>query len=602
MMRTFSVVGSLVLSLGTTSLLTAGAVRDERPRIAPAEVTAVSVIPMAGRAEIVIAFRGAVECRDFPLREPDRVVVDIVGATLQRSGSAYDGVNRGGIRDVRYSQFNPNVVRVAIYLDRSRDYKVERTGDACRVSFGVDQSFLAWSSRAPGDLTPPTATRAPARAPEVDMPDEEPAPMATSQGQVPAPRITVTWDRATIADVISGFAAFSGRTIVLGKDVKGEVTAEIKNQPWTEAFAAVLATQGLQAIELPGGIIRVDAPATLAALDSTEPLTTRMIPVNYASAAQVVGSVKSILSKRGAVVADTSTNALILTETRSRIQEVSDFVKNLDVRTPQISIQSKIIFVDRTNVEALGLRYDFGANHFGDGPFFNSLRPRIDPNTNEAYDSDVDVVFGGDGVTAIANAEASIQQPALNLIWQTTLGAFSFTSFLEALRQLSLADVQAEPSIVTLDNREAIIKVGEDVPVRIIDFSSAASGDAAPRATVQFKETGIMLRVTPHVTNNRQILLQLEAERSNIRPLAAADLGFTIQKQNAKNQLLVSDGETAVIGGLTVTTVTKIKSGIPMLVDLPLVGKLFGFSNTTEQRQDLIILVTPRIIDDASTP
>lgn len=602
MMRTFSVVGSLVLSLGTTSLLTAGPVRDERPRIAPAEVTAVSVIPTAGRAEIVIAFRGAVECRDFPLREPDRVVVDIVGATLQRSGSAYDGVNRGGIRDVRYSQFNPNVVRVAIYLDRSRDYKVERTGDACRVSFGVDQSFLAWSSRAPGDMTPPSASRAPARAPEVDMPDEAPAPMATSQGQVPAPRITVTWDRATIADVISGFAAFSGRTIVLGKDVKGEVTAEIKNQPWTEAFAAVLATQGLQAIELPGGIIRVDAPATLAALDSTEPLTTRMIPVNYANASQVLGSVKSILSKRGAVVADTSTNALIVTETRSRIQEVSDFVKNLDVRTPQISIQSKIIFVDRTNVEALGLRYDFGANHFGDGPFFNQLRPRIDPNTNEAYDSDVDVVFGGDGVTAIANAEATIQQPALNLIWQTTLGAFSFTSFLEALRQLSLADVQAEPSIVTLDNREAVIKVGEDVPVRIIDFSSASTGDAAPRATVQFKETGIMLRVTPHVTNNRQILLQLEAERSNIRPLAAADLGFTIQKQNAKNQLLVSDGETAVIGGLTVTTVTKIKSGIPMLVDLPLVGKLFGFSNTTEQRQDLIILVTPRIIDDASAP
>jgi type IV pilus assembly protein PilQ len=117
---------------------------------------------------------------------------------------------------------------------------------------------------------------------------------------------------------------------------------------------------------------------------------------------------------------------------------------------------------------------------------------------------------------------------------------------------------------------------------------------------VQFKETGISLKVTPHVTNNRQIMMQIEAERSDIRTLSAADLGFTIRKQNAKNQLLVNDGETAVIGGLTVTTVTKSKSGIPMLVDLPLVGKLFGFTNNTEQRQDLIILVTPRIIDDAS--
>jgi type IV pilus assembly protein PilQ len=596
MMRKFSLVFSLALSLGTTSQLTAGLVRDERPRAA-AEVTAVSVIPTPGRAEIVIAFRGAVEYKDFPLREPDRLVIDVVGATLQRSGLAYDGVNRGGIKDIRYSQFNPNVVRVAIYLDGSRDYRVEKTGDAIRVSFGVDQSFLAWTSRAPSELQPP-GTRAAAPAPEVNMPYNEPAPVA-SQG-VPAPRITVTWDRASIADVIGGFAAFSGRTIVLGKDVKGEVTAEIKNQPWTEAFAAVLATQGLQAIELPGGIIRVDAPATLAALDSTEPTTTRMIPVNYANAGQLLGSVKSILSKRGAVVSDTTTNSLIVTETRSKIQDVQDFVKNLDVRTPQISIQSKIIFVDRTNIEAMGVRYDFGATNPGDGPFFNRLLTRTDPSTGDPYDNDVPFVVGGDGVGAIANAEAAIQQPALNLIWSATIGSFKFSSFLEALRQLDLADVQAEPSIVTLDNREAVIKVGEDVPVRIIDFSSAAGGDQAPRATVQFKETGIMLRVTPHVTNNRQILLQLEAERSNIRPLSAADLGFTIQKQNAKNQLLVADGETAVIGGLTVTTVTKNKSGIPMLVDLPLVGKLFGFSTTTEQRQDLIILVTPRIIDDAS--
>lgn len=597
MMRKLSVVGSLVLSLGTTSLLTAGTSRDERPR-APAEVTAVSVIPTAGKAEIVIAFRGVVEYKDFPLREPDRLVIDIVGATLQARGAAYDGVNRGGIRDIRYSQFNPNVVRVAIYLDGQRDYRVEKSGDAIRVSFGVDQSFLAWSSRAPGDLRAPTAT--PARAPEVSLPDDEPAPAA--QGQVPAPRITVTWDRASIADVIGGFAAFSGRTIVLGKDVKGEVTAEIKNQPWTEAFAAVLATQGLQAIELPGGIIRVDAPATLAALDSTEPLTTRMVPVNYANAGQVLGSVKSILSKRGTVVADTSTNALIVTETRSRIQEVTDFVKQLDVRTPQISIQTKIIFVDRTNIEAMGVRYDFGADNLADGPRYNVLKRAVDPNTGEPLDDEAEAFFGGDGVAAIANAEAVINQPALKLIWQTTLGGFSFTTFLEALRQLDLADVQAEPSIVTLDNREAIIKVGEDIPVRIIDFSSSGSGDDQPRATVQFKETGIMLRVTPHVTNNRQILLQLEAERSNIRTLAAADLGFTIQKQNAKNQLLIADGETAVIGGLTVTSVTKNKSGIPMLVDLPLVGKLFGFSRTQEQRQDLIILVTPRIIDDASAP
>jgi type IV pilus assembly protein PilQ len=598
MTRKFLFVSSpaLGLCLGAAALLAAQPARAADPP-AGAEVTAVSVVPTPGHAEIVIAFQGStVDVRDFVLREPDRLVIDVVGATLQKSGAAYDGIARGGIRDIRYSQFRPDVVRVAIYLDGARDYRLEKSGDAIRVRFGADDSFLAWSSAAPADLQPPTT--AARRAPEVELP-AEPAP-PTLAAQQPAARITVTWDKANIGDVVAGFAAFSGRTIVLGKDVKGEVTAEIKNQPWTEAFAAVLATQGLQAIELPGGIIRVDSPATLAALDSTEPLTTRMIPVNYASASQLINSVKSIVSKRGAVVADTTTNSLIVTETRSKIGDVQEFVKNLDIRTPQVSIQSKIIFVDRTNLEALGLQYDFGGKDLASGnPFFNKLVGRIDPATGDVFDKNA-VTLAGDGVAAIANADAVITGPALNLLWTTTIGGFSFSSFLQALQQLTLADVQAEPSITTVDNREAIIKVGEDIPVRIIDFSASGTGTTLPKATVQFKETGISLKVTPHVTNNRQIMLQIEAERSNLRTLAAADLGFTIQKQNAKNQLLVNDGETAVIGGLTVTTVTKTRSGIPLLVNLPIVGKLFGFNNDQEERQDLIILVTPRIIDDAS--
>ena len=130
--------------------------------------------------------------------------------------------------------------------------------------------------------------------------------------------------------------------------------------------------------------------------------------------------------------------------------------------------------------------------------------------------------------------------------------------------------------------------------------SSSGQGGTA-RANVQFKETGIRLTVTPHVTNNRQVLMQLHTERSAIQPLAAADLGFIFQKQKADNQLLVNDGETAVIGGLTVTQVNKTRSGIPLLGSLPIVGKLCSFSNDTANRRDLIILVTPRITDDGAS-
>ena len=588
----------ILFALGAASLLAAPPLRaaDVPPA---AQVTAVSIVPTPGHAEIVIALDGAAEVRDFVLRGPDRLVIDVVGATLRRSGAAYDGIQRGGIKDIRYSQFRPDVVRIAIYLDGARDYRLEKGADAVRVRFGADQGFLAWSSAAPADLEPPTDRGTLVqRAPEV-IPPAEAAP-AASTALPPAPRITVTWDKASIGDVCAGFAAFSGKTIVLGKDIKGEVTAEIKNQPWTEAFAAVLATQGLQAIELPGGIIRVDSPAALAALDSTEPLTTRMLPVNYASAGQLLPSVRSILTKRGAAVSDTTTNSLIVTEVRSRIADVQEFVKGLDFRTPQVSIQAKIIFVDRTNIEDLGLKYDFGAVKQGDGPFFNKLLQRNDPATGDPFGTGV-IDLTGDGVAGIANADATITGAALNLVWTTTLGGFRFSSFLSALQSVDLADVQAEPSITTLDNRQANIVVGEEVPVRVIDFGSATGGQGAqPKATISFRETGIKLNVTPHVTNNRQILMQVSAERSNVRLLSQLDAGFSIQKQAAQNQLLVNDGETAVIGGLTVTTITKNRSGIPLLVDLPIIGKLFGFSHTQEQRQDLIILITPRIIDEGS--
>ena len=564
------------------------------------EVTSVSVLPSPGRAEVVIAVRGSVDVKDFVLREPDRLVLDVTGARLSGGTTRYDGVNRGGVRNVRYNQFRPDVVRIVLEMDVAKDYKVERSGDAIRISFGADRTFLSWSSTEPGNLELPAVTPAPAeRRAEVVVPEDEPAAPAPSF-QAQDPRITVTWDRASIADVVAGFAAFSGRTIVLGKGITGEVTAEIKNQPWPQAFAAILATQGLTAQEMQGGIIRVDAPATLAALDSLEPLETAVVRVNYKRADTLATTVASILTKnRGRVVADQGSNALVITDTKSRIGGIVDFVRGLDLRTPQVSIQAKIIFVDRKDLEQLGVKYDLGSRN----QFFNKLVQRRDPNSTSGgnYPSTSNIIdLGGNSVSAIGNADALISGSALDLVFSTAIGGFSLTSFVSALERTELADVQAEPLITTLDNRQADILVGDEIPLRVIDASSAqgGTGTGAPRSTVQFKEVGIRLTVTPHVTNNRQILMDLKTERSGIVPLAAADLGFTIQKQIANNQLLVNDGETSVIGGLTVTTVTRSRAGIPLLSALPIVGKLFSFSSDEESRRDLIILVTPRIVDD----
>jgi type IV pilus assembly protein PilQ len=567
------------------------------------DVTAVRVRPASRGAELVVDVRGSVEVSDFVLENPARVVLDLVGARLATAPTLYDGRSRGGIRSVRYSQFRSDVVRVVVELDQARDYEVASEDGAVRLVLeGTPEAFTAWSS----DGTP---TAAAAAAPAVALPAAIPAvrapvqPVAQAPTAAPSasqqPRVTVTFDRASIQEVVANFATFAGRSIVLGKDISGDVTAEIRDQPWDIALNAILAGQGLAATELPGGIIRVDSRSNLATQDSLEALTTRIVPINYARAASLQPSVAGIVTpQRGRVVADTVNNALLVTDLASRIARVDSFIRDLDQRTPQVAIQARIVFVDRTELMDLGIRYDLGTAQ----QFYNELIQRPDPaNPGETYDPATTVVnLGGNQLAAIANASTVLPNgaAALKLVFSTVMGDYALTAFVEALQQVTLADVQAEPAVTVADNREAYIWSGERTPIRQVDAGATAEGTAA-RATTTFQETGIRLRVTPHVvTGTREILMDLRAERSQVTPSPISEIGAVFSTQEAETQLLVRDGETAVIGGLTVTEVTMTKSGIPYLVDLPVVGVLFGFRSTKEVRRDLLILVTPHIVDD----
>ncbi|MFQ5703380.1 MAG: AMIN domain-containing protein [Gemmatimonadales bacterium] len=573
----------------------------------PGEVTAVSVLPGPGRAQVIIDVTGTVSVQDFTLENPARLVVDITTATLRAPGTRYDGKNRGGILDVRYSQLRPDVVRVVLALESLKDYQLEYSDDAIRITFGSDRSFGAWSTASFADRVPPVEAT-------------EPTPVATTMFAPPnaglpqsqQPRVTVTYDSAHLRDVANAFAEFSSKSIIVGQDIDAYINATIKNQPWDVAFRIILESQGLTATEDPPGIIRVDSRASLAARDSTEPLVTVVKPVNYARATALAIAMASVVSSRGKIVADTTTNSLIITDAVSRIPSDTSLVSQLDKRTPQVSIQAKLIFVDRTDIEDLGIKYDLGTSQ----QFFNRLVARPDPSTSEAVDTDGDGVpdavratgtfdrdinvvdLGGNALSGIANADAEVPSPALQLIFSTAIGSFNLTSFVDALQRVELADLQAEPLTTTADNTEAYILVGERTPIRQIDASSQTGGQGTgtPRAVTTIVPTGLQLRVTPHVTNNRQVLMQVTVENSAVRA-APADVGFTFQTQEAGSQILVDDGETAVIGGLTVTEVTVAKSGIPFLVDLPIVGGLFGFTTRREQRRDLLILVTPHVLD-----
>ena len=582
-------------------------------------VTSVNVLPAAERTEIVIAVQGTPEFRDFTLESPARLVVDLMGARHALPQSNFT-VSRGGIHQLRSSQFSEDVVRVVFELDRVFPYQIE-TGDGfLKVSLqAAGALFEPWSTG--GDALQTSAATPEVQADPFDQvltaPAATPPPAtvsATASQQQVARRITVSFTDTPIQDVLFTFAEFAGRSIVAGADVAAQVSADIRDQPWDIALQTILEAQGLAARELDTGIIRVDNIENLSQRETVEMLETRAFRVNYATADEIQGSVQGMLSERGTVSVGEGTNTVIVTDVPRVLDDVDRLVGELDVRTPMVNISAKIVFVNRTDLQEFGITYDLKDSN---GNQLNFLTPgAVDSDgdgvlelPDEQVDRGTDVVsLGGNSIAALGNARNRVANPTLSMLSSLLIGRYTLLNFIEALESANLSDVQAAPTLTVMDNQEANVLVGERTPLRVIDLASQGAGGAGgggggggqqtgviPQATVRLEETGIKLNVTPHVTAGNTILLDLHAERSAAE-LAESDVGFIFQTQEATSRILVDDGETVVIAGLTVTERSEVRSGIPMLMNLPVVGRLFRVTREQEVQRDLIILVTPQIV------
>jgi type IV pilus assembly protein PilQ len=632
-----------------------------------ATVISLSVVPRTGRADVVVRVEGSVSFKHFTLAKPDKIVVDLANTSLGLpDGDAYDGVSRGGITRIRYSQFTKTVTRVVVTLDAPHAYTVTNDNGSIRISIdGASNAFEPWAvgeksadkteslarvelpkkSEAASPVASPVASPA-AAAPLVAQPSAPtPLPPALpkpgTESTTPAfkpvnfqgsqePTFTWSWENAPISDVLAMFASYSRRTILPSKNVSGNVTANIINQPWDVALRAVMNANGYDIVVDDRGIIIVDTFEAIAARQATIPLQTVSVRLNYSRAFPVSQMVTARLTRtcpmnvqaaaaavatgaqpqgaapviqsvtcptRGIVTADTITNTVSITDIPSALAELERYARSLDLRQPQVNIKAKIILVDRSTLEGLGLRYDIGTQQ----QFFNDIIPRLD-STGKVRTDAGQIALGGNALSAIANASARVPGAALQLVYSTAMGNYDFTTFLEALQTNTLLDVQAEPSTTVLNNRTANLTAGTQVPIRVVDAGSAAGNTSnAPRAQVNMQQTGIILTVTPQITANRQVQMKIHVENSDVQ-FQANDVGAVFPTQKVDNEVLVADGETAVMGGLTQTTVSLSRSGIPILVDLPIIGPLFGVTNRQETKRDLLILITPHIIDDGQRP
>jgi type IV pilus assembly protein PilQ len=569
-----------------------GPARTVASRAADGSVSALRLEGRAGRTDLTVEITGGqVTFEHFRLSGPPRVVVDIRGARSDLPTSRYEGIHRGGVAAVRTSQHSADVVRVVLDLEREATYSVERVADGVRISLAANApEFQAWRS---GGAAPAVALS------EARPAQERPLPRSQQQ-QSRARRISVTFENTDMRDVLASFAELTGRSIVPGAEV-GAIRVDyvaFDNQPWDEALRTLLQAYGLAAEEQPSGIIRVDRVENLAARERNEPLVTRTFRINYVPVSEMQATLTPLSSERGSVTTNQSTNMLIATDVASVIADFERLVQQLDVRTPQVAIQAKIVFVNRTDAEELGVTYDLKDSR---GNSLNQLTSVEDPRTGELTNDNL-VSLGGSSIAALGNANQRVTQPALQVLTSLVLGRYTLVSFLEALQSAELSDVQAAPVVTTSSNHEAQIWVGERTPIRVVDVAGAGGGGGAgaPRASAQLVETGIRLIVTPQVTADRRVLLTLHAERSSAN-VVATEIGVQFNQQQGDTRVMVRDGETAVIGGLTVTEVVRNRAGIPFLMDIPVLGTLFRRSTNREVKRDLLIMVTPHIVEESAS-
>lgn len=565
-------------------------------------VTEVAITPAAQQTSVLIAVDGDVEYRDFTMEGPHRLVVDLLGARHALARDEFADVNRGGVRSVRTSQYSEDVVRVVLVLNDKAAYSIVPDPRGVRIFLAnPDGDFAPWSSglsTAAMGGSPQEAPQNVAMATRGAPIDREPPRRQQSQAR----RISITFTNSPIQDVLLAFASFSGKSIVPGSNITGLVTATILDQPWDVALGTILSTQGLVGQEDEYGIIRVDNITDINTREEVEPILTEAHRINYATASELQTAIQPLLTERGSITVGSGTNTLIVSDIDRVQRAVRELLRELDVRTPQVSIQAKIIFVNRTDLDELGLTYELKdsrgnqINQLSDGAADLDGNGSIDLPDEAVNQGEAVVLLGGNSIAALGNARERLASPSLTLLSSLVIGRHQLVSFLDALSSVQLSDVQAIPQVTTLDNVQARLKVGSDVPVRTIDAGAAGGGGGVfPTAQVTTEETGIILEATPHVTANGNILLDLSAERSSAE-FTASDAGFIKNTQEARTRVLVEDGETVVIAGLTQSERTEFRSGIPLLMDLPVIGRLFRVNREQLVQRDLIILVTPHIV------
>jgi type IV pilus assembly protein PilQ len=590
------------------------------------ELGSVTTESIEGGIGVRLTADGSLDYTAFRLENPSRLVIDLNGVRNAVRVPQQD-VDSAAVRRVRVAQFQTSprpVTRVVLDLGSSADYQVAADGDSVFVAFGGMTAAPRAAAVAPAPTPDPAPQQAEdsvfEQAPAVPVVAEAakppaPATMAqaaerhvvraaadpaapemsggrmTSEGQsktlsagervYTGEPIDLSLKDADVKDVLRTFAQLTGLNIAVDPGVTGTVTVEFVAVPWDQALEIILRQNGLT-YTLQGNVMRVGTIDRLSKeasdqrkLDEEARLNVQTVTIikdlSYAKADAVSTLLTQMASPKGKIIVDQRTNQLVITEVPDYLQTMLNLIDTVDIATPQVVIEARIVETTKNFLQQFGIDWGFGM----------MFDPALGTGTGLQFPNSANVTGGpfnfGKGNTLLDVAMTDV------------LGAFDLDIALAAAENDGLARIVSAPKIVTQDNQPAEIQSGTQIPVQTrVNFTT----------TVQYVDATLRLQVTPQITARDTVIMDVQVQKTE--PLPGISLGgatnVPLSTRRAQTRLMVRDGGTTVIGGIYQATENRTQDRVPYLWRMPGLGWLFKNHEIQSKHDELLIFITPKIV------
>lgn len=551
------------------------------------EITSISVNDINGTTEIEIKTSSPFTYTIFRPADPYKAIVNLQDTALGKFKENIV-IDRAGVMEITPSvdEKMPNVTKLVISLTVPADIE---------PIYGDNSLILAFDNPEAVEMVPSETMMEELEEAEAFYEEEVPIEKKEAKEEpvvrkeYVGEKISIDFQDADLFNVFRLLADISGYNIVVSPDVKGKFSMKLIDVPWDQALDVILRNYGLSK-SIEGNIIRVAPTAVLAkeeeeiarAKESQEKsgdLITKVYPINYANVENIRKAIADakILTKRGFISVDARTSSVIIKDVEQKQGEHESLIRALDVPTPQVSIDAKIVEVRSDFENDLGIQWGMfwqndngrktiGGTNLTQGQGFNS------------------------GNNLLVNLPALVSQGkggAIGLGYISASNNFTLDIQLSALESTGKGRIVSNPKVTTSDNEEARILQGEKIPYQTVSQDGTKT---------EFMDAILELVVTPHITPEGTVVMDLEAKK-NEAVFTRSVLGVpTIAIKEVKTQVLINNNDTLVIGGIFTTNEETGLEAIPGLGEIPILGRFFQKRTTRDNKQELLIFITPRIV------